>query len=68
MHTSNPELGRHRSDSITRLPIFEPTGELPGAPLQAGYGRCSAPGCNCPSYMGQGQLCENCGHNYSMHW
>ena len=32
-----------------------------------GYGACTSGGCNCPGYTGNGQTCENCGHNYSMH-
>ena len=35
---------------------------------RAGYGACSASGCNCQAYMGSGDTCEKCGHNYSMHW
>jgi len=33
-----------------------------------GYGRCSVSGCNCPAFMGSDQLCQNCGHNYNLHW
>jgi hypothetical protein len=34
----------------------------------AGYGACSVSGCYCQSYMGSGPLCQNCGHQYGMHW
>lgn len=33
-----------------------------------GYGACSVSGCNCQSYMGNDATCQNCGHNYSLHW
>lgn len=33
-----------------------------------GYGACSVSGCNCQSYMGNDDTCQNCGHNYSLHW
>lgn len=37
----------------------------------AGYGRCSVSGCPCQAFMpvpGNSYMCENCGHNYSLHW
>jgi hypothetical protein len=34
----------------------------------AGYGACSVSGCPCQGYMGSGPLCQNCGHQYGMHW
>jgi hypothetical protein len=34
----------------------------------AGYGQCSVSGCPCQAYAGSQQLCENCGHQYGMHW
>jgi len=37
-----------------------------GAPIPHGYGRCSL--CVCPAYAGSQWLCENCGHQYQMHW
>ena len=33
----------------------------------AAYGHCTVAGCICPAYMGRGQLCDNCGHNYDFH-
>jgi hypothetical protein len=33
----------------------------------AAYGHCTVTGCNYPAYMGRGQLCDNCGHNYDFH-
>jgi hypothetical protein len=36
--------------------------------LRAGAGRCGVSGCNCPEYSGSGNLCANCGHNWSAHW
>ncbi|HEV7474680.1 MAG TPA: hypothetical protein VGN90_11570 [Pyrinomonadaceae bacterium] len=35
--------------------------------IEQGYGACTSPGCNCPGYTGSGDLCGNCGHNYTMH-
>ena len=32
----------------------------------AGYGSCY--NCNCKKFEGSGDLCSNCGHNYSRHW
>ncbi len=32
----------------------------------AGYGRCSK--CNCQEYAGTSNICDNCGHNYGLHW
>ena len=39
---------------------------LAAAKAEAGYGRCSK--CNCPAYEGNGNICDNCGHNYKAHW
>jgi recombinational DNA repair protein RecR len=30
-----------------------------------GYGACSD--CGCSGYKGNGQICDNCGHNYDRH-
>ena len=68
MDTSTPDLGQHRPESFERIGILFPTDDVPAAPLRAGYGRCSVNGCPCPGFAGNQQLCENCGHNYSMHW
>jgi len=35
-------------------------------PLPHGYGRCSQ--CACQAYAGSQWVCDNCGHNYQMHW
>jgi hypothetical protein len=35
--------------------------------VQAGYGNCTVSGCECPAFMGEDQLCGNCGHNYEFH-
>jgi hypothetical protein len=32
---------------------------------RAGLGRCSR--CGCPSFQGQGNYCEDCGHPYDDH-
>lgn len=32
---------------------------------RAGYGACSQ--CSCQAFMGSGDLCDNCHHNYSFH-
>jgi hypothetical protein len=37
------------------------------AHIHDGYGYCTISGCPCQSYMGQGDLCTNCGHQYVMH-
>jgi hypothetical protein len=34
----------------------------------AGYGQCSVSGCYCQGYIGSGPLCQNCGHQYGLHW
>ena len=36
--------------------------------IHGGWGACSFHWCNCPSFVGSGDLCANCGHNYSYHW
>jgi hypothetical protein len=36
--------------------------------IHMGYGACSVSGCNCQSYMGSADTCQNCGHNYGLHW
>jgi hypothetical protein len=41
-------------------------GPVKGEPLPRGYGRCSL--CACPAYTGSQWVCDNCGHNYQMHW
>jgi hypothetical protein len=33
---------------------------------RCGYGACSQ--CSCTAYLGNGDLCGNCQHNYSFHW
>lgn len=33
---------------------------------RCGYGACSQ--CSCKGYLGNGDLCGNCHHNYTMHW
>jgi hypothetical protein len=69
MNTSSPGLGKQPPESFELIGILFPTGDEPNTPpLKAGYGRCSVSGCTCPAYMGQGDLCGNCGHNYSLHW
>jgi hypothetical protein len=32
---------------------------------RCGYGACSQ--CSCQGFMGSGDLCDNCHHNYSFH-
>jgi uncharacterized Zn finger protein (UPF0148 family) len=36
-----------------------------GGELWSGLGRCSR--CSCPSFKGQGNICEYCGHHYDDH-
>jgi hypothetical protein len=40
--------------------------ETLGATERCGYGACSQ--CTCKGYMGSGDICGNCHHNYSFHW
>jgi len=53
-----------------RLPV---TSEVPPFDnrIRCGYGDCThrdyGVKCLCPAYSGQGNLCENCGHQYSDH-
>jgi hypothetical protein len=68
MDTSDPDVGQRYPESFERVGILFPADDVPAAPLKAGYGRCSAPGCPCPEFAGNQQLCQNCGHNYGMHW
>ncbi|HEV2286785.1 MAG TPA: hypothetical protein VGR80_12135 [Steroidobacteraceae bacterium] len=68
MNTPRSESDQHRPATIAPFLLSECRDELPRAPLRAGYGRCSVSGCTCPAYMGQAELCGNCGHNYSLHW
>ena len=38
---------------------------------RAGYGACSVSGCPCQAFIetpGNSYMCQNCGHQYSMHW
>jgi hypothetical protein len=39
---------------------------VPGR-AHAAYGKCTVSGCYCCGYGGQGNLCSNCGHQYSDH-
>jgi uncharacterized protein (DUF983 family) len=36
--------------------------------IKMGYGACSVSGCYCKGYMGSADTCQNCGHNYGLHW
>jgi hypothetical protein len=36
-----------------------------GGSLQCGLGRCTR--CNCVKFMGNGNICEYCGHDYDDH-
>jgi hypothetical protein len=33
-----------------------------------GFAACSFSGCPCQAYLGSGSNCQNCGHQYEMHW
>jgi len=33
---------------------------------RAGYGNCSL--CECKAFLGSGDLCQNCYHNFDKHW
>jgi len=68
MNTPRSESVPNGPASIAPFLIRESESDFPRVPLRAGYGRCSVSGCNCPSYMGQAELCENCGHRYDLHW
>lgn len=41
---------------------------LAASEAKAGYGACSVSGCYCRGFMGNQDLCANCGHQYGMHW
>jgi hypothetical protein len=41
---------------------------LTAGKADAGPGACSVSGCYCGNYMGSGPLCQNCGHQWGMHW
>jgi hypothetical protein len=37
----------------------------------AGMGPCSVSGCPCKQFLatpGNTYMCQNCGHNYTLHW
>ena len=57
---------------LLEAPLFEEPvmGTAEAQPLReeerCGYGACSQ--CSCQAYMGSGDLCGNCHHNYSFHW
>ena len=47
--------------------------EQTGAPrdersIYSGYGECGNSDCNCKAYLGGGDTCSNCGHNFGTHW
>jgi hypothetical protein len=70
MDISHPESGQSHRESFDRVGVFLPAGDGPLAPLKAGGNGCSVAGCHCPYFVGTEKeyICENCGHNYSMHW
>lgn len=37
------------------------------AEYRCGFGECTVSGCICSAFMGSGDLCENCTHNFSFH-
>jgi hypothetical protein len=60
----------HESSGATALlepKVFGRVKNQEATEVQAGYGTCTVTGCDCPAFMGQDQLCGNCGHNYEMH-
>lgn len=34
--------------------------------IRMGPNNCSE--CGCPKFEGNGDICDNCGHNYGKHW
>jgi hypothetical protein len=61
----------HRRKSL-KMALFGAAGVVAAAvaasAAHAGYGACSISGCPCKGYMGNAQLCQNCGHQYGAHW
>ena len=49
----------------TGLMHLHESNKKPG--VEMGYGNCTHNGCICPAFDGNGELCGNCGHNYSYH-
>ena len=70
----HPEAMTRRKMSLRSLfALFAGLGTLmvDEKKAKAGYGPCSISGCPCQGFMptpGNSYMCENCGHNYSMHW
>lgn len=50
------------------LPILD-SNESEQSIIKLGYGKCYEPWCQCREYkdIGYGDLCANCGHQYSQH-
>lgn len=61
----------HRRKTL-KMALFGAAGVIGAAvsasAAHAGYGACSSSGCPCKGYAGNTQLCQNCGHQYGVHW
>jgi hypothetical protein len=64
---SSMELGDDAGTVCLAEPAIaeEHHGEI--AHILDGYCGCTISGCPCQAFLGQGDLCTNCGHQYTMH-
>ncbi|OWY24910.1 hypothetical protein C7N43_15805 [Sphingobacteriales bacterium UPWRP_1] len=54
---------------LLRLPVQRlKIGQKLKIEIVNGWGACSVNGCHCQAYMGNDNTCQNCGHNYTLHW
>ena len=57
----------HSQPGSTAAPTLRGLAEQrPDDDPRMGYGACSM--CECGGFVGSGTLCENCGHNYDLHY
>ena len=42
--------------------------EKEASQIRCCYCKCSVAGCQCPGFVGQSSICENCGHAFHDHW
>ncbi len=55
------------NEKIVETGLMHQPGLIKQAGIKMGYGNCTHNGCICPAFDGSGELCANCGHNYSYH-
>lgn len=64
-----PQKNRKVLYHVSKLPVQKiQLGQIVKIDIVNGWGACSVNGCYCQSYMGNADTCQNCGHNYSLHW